>query len=275
MVKGIDFEKVPQNGLYIQRSDQWLIEHHRFTNDDDLEGLRNILREEKFSIKSSGLTHRVMNLWTKSGIFPDRRHEENEWRKFNFVDLIWARVLGILRGYGLSIEKLKLAYKTVTYAYGQKDFFVNYFEFGVVGCLTRKQIWLLVFDDGWSEVVLDEDIQCSEQFHLTEATSYIKINLNSVVQKVYPNVPDPISDLNSVRLEPEELEIISLIRLGELSQLDIYLDGGVVSQLDTYLEEGPDMSPDEVIRKIQFGDLKVLRRDGKTQRIVRKERTKF
>lgn len=69
-----------------------------------------ILREyelEEFGLKELNVSSRVLQHWSQRGILPDKDRQTDENHKFNFVELIWLKIVIELRSVGLSLRAIK------------------------------------------------------------------------------------------------------------------------------------------------------------------------
>jgi DNA-binding transcriptional MerR regulator len=69
-----------------------------------------ILREyelEEFGLKELNVSSRVLQHWSERGILPDKNRETDENHKFNFVELIWLKIVIELRSVGVSLRSIK------------------------------------------------------------------------------------------------------------------------------------------------------------------------
>ncbi len=63
---------------------------------------------EEFTLIDLGITTRVFNHWTKMGLMPDRKKwKSGNTYRFNFIELIWFKIVKELREFGYPIEKIK------------------------------------------------------------------------------------------------------------------------------------------------------------------------
>jgi DNA-binding transcriptional MerR regulator len=69
-----------------------------------------ILREyelEEFGLKELNVSSRVLQHWSERGILPDKDRATDENHKFNFVELIWLKIVIELRSVGISLRSIK------------------------------------------------------------------------------------------------------------------------------------------------------------------------
>jgi DNA-binding transcriptional MerR regulator len=90
----------------------------------------NVLEEEYFSeeytLKDLGVSARVLQNWSDRGILPDKKREEDQNHKFNFVELIWLKLILELRLLGYPIENIKKVKKALL----GKQSFLKIFKIG-------------------------------------------------------------------------------------------------------------------------------------------------
>ena len=71
--------------------------------------LNEYLAEEMFIRPDVGLTNRTMNNWEAEGLIENRRDTEQRWRRFNFVEFVWLRLIHQMREIGVPIGTIKKA----------------------------------------------------------------------------------------------------------------------------------------------------------------------
>ena len=59
-----------------------------------------------FSAKDLKVPYRNINHWDEKGLLLNTRREDGQWRKFNFIDCIWIRILSELRKFGVSFPRI-------------------------------------------------------------------------------------------------------------------------------------------------------------------------
>ena len=71
--------------------------------------LYEFLSEQMFLRPEIGLSSREMNSWEKEGLIENRRGEEQRWRRFDFIEFVWLRLVMQMREIGLPIETIRKA----------------------------------------------------------------------------------------------------------------------------------------------------------------------
>ncbi|HAT7922480.1 TPA: MerR family transcriptional regulator [Legionella pneumophila] len=221
------------------------------------------LTEKKFTIKNIESTYRVINHWSKLGLFDDCRTDSKGWRKFSIVDMAWLRVLMELRTFGLSLEKIKKGYETI------KNKLVM-FEFGIASCMMKRGINLIIFKDGHIEITSRNTIALSESARYFNETSYIVISLNRCLELVFPN-RNYTPELDTLELSKKEIFLLGELRLGKYDQLALQMKNGDIQFIDTTTKHFEIGKVADILNKISNGSIEIKKAKGK---IIYLEETK-
>lgn len=65
------------------------------------------IRDKQFSVKDINIPYQWVNNWDKEGLLFEDEREDGKWRKFNFVDYLWIKIIVELREFGLSYDVIK------------------------------------------------------------------------------------------------------------------------------------------------------------------------
>lgn len=82
-----------------------------FNIDNLFEEIEKGLFNEEFTLKnlcSNDVTSRHLQYWFDNGLLPDSNRKQDENHKFNFVELIWIRLITELRVLGFPITKIRI-----------------------------------------------------------------------------------------------------------------------------------------------------------------------
>jgi DNA-binding transcriptional MerR regulator len=66
---------------------------------------RQLLSEKKYTIKDAGVTHRTIFHWEQKGLLFGQ-NDVGKWRKFDFVGLIWLKLVRQLRNFDVPIKAI-------------------------------------------------------------------------------------------------------------------------------------------------------------------------
>ncbi len=69
--------------------------------------LEKKLKEKLFHMKELELTQRVVMHWDQFGLIDLPRSNNEEWRKFSFLDYVWLHIIQDLRNVGVPLEVIK------------------------------------------------------------------------------------------------------------------------------------------------------------------------
>jgi len=265
-----------------RHSDAWIYLLSSFdeAQSDILTDIKAFLLTEKYSVKDTDITYRMVNTWCKAGIMADRRKTEDGWRRLTFTDLIWLHLLIELRKFGLSIDQLAVAYKTAFYVHGDTQNPWNVFAVGVAQCFQKTNISIVIFNDGFLALAFDDELTSHD--HLSSHTSstaqtnlqiepYIKLNLNQLVRKAHPKLSLAESQKLSIRLSGEELEVISTIQEDDLDNITIRLKGGKIQRIEKEKSQSNYQgSLNELIKEISYGEATLSVKEGRIAYVKQK-----
>ncbi|MGZ4056396.1 MAG: MerR family transcriptional regulator [Bacteroidia bacterium] len=65
------------------------------------------IAEKAFSLTDTGVTHRLITYWDQKELLLES-NENKKWRKFNFEELIWIRMIARLRQLNIGVETIKV-----------------------------------------------------------------------------------------------------------------------------------------------------------------------
>lgn len=246
-----------------------------------LSEVKAFLLTEKFSVKDTDITYRLVNTWSKAGIMVDRRKAGDGWRRLTFIDLVWLHVLVELRKFGLSIQQLALAYKTAFYVNGDTQKPWSVFTVGVAQCFQKTNISIVIFNDGFLTLAFDDELTLHEHLsaHISSTAQanskiepYIKLNLNQLVRKVHPKLSHAEYKNLSVSLSSEEIEVVSAIQEDDLDNITIRLNNGKIQRIEKE-KSHPNYrsSVEDLIKDISYGEATIKVKEGRIAYVQQKE----
>lgn len=253
-MKEIKMDKL--NRIYID--DNFLIAIGGYLQDKDKgASYVNVLTEKKFTIKDTDTTYRVINHWSKLGLFDDARPDDKKgWRKFSIVDLTWLQILNELRKFGLSLEKIKIGYTAIKET-------EHILECGISLCFLKKGINLIVFSDGHIEVVPREAVTKSESLGSFKETSYLVVSLNNCLNSLFPN-KNFSPQLNMFELSKNEIEVLSDLRFGGYEEISVQMRNGDIHRVDTKSKDVGEIGKlSDILNVVKDGDFTIKKQDGK------------
>lgn len=255
------------NRIYI--GDGFLIAIGTYLQDKE-EGKKytNILTEKKFTIKDTDTTYRVINHWSKLGLFDDDRPDDNKgWRKFSIVDLAWLQILNELRSFGLSLDKIKAGYAEIKETW-------EIFECGISLCFLKKAINVIVFSDGHMEVVPREAVAGSESIGYLKEKSYLVISLNNCLSNLFPD-KNFSPTLKTFELSEKEISLLAELRFSGCDEISVHMRNGTIHRIDTKSKDVGEIGKlSDILNAIKDGDFTVKKQDGKILYVEKTKKTK-
>lgn len=67
---------------------------------------KKFINESAFSLSDTGVNHRLITYWDNKGLL-NKQNIDSKWRKFNFEELIWIRLISKLRQFNIGVETIK------------------------------------------------------------------------------------------------------------------------------------------------------------------------
>ena len=246
------------------RDDSWdfLLGDFHGGNNAGLEELKSLLNDKALSVKDTELTYRLINHWSEAGLIPDNRKIEGKgWRKLSRLDVIWTHCLSEMRKFGLPHSSLKMAYKTTFFHHGDASKPIPLLGFGVALCLLKNPVFLIVFSDGWVELLRKRDVEYSKLCGLLR-DSYLIINLNRICEAVLGGRGKEEFEC-AIELDKISTTVLSLISEGKLDSLEIKFKDGKPQSLKKVMRVNPSINLEGILKSIQHGELTIKRQNGK------------
>ncbi len=188
-----------------------------------------------YKASNTDLTYRQINTFDNTGLLNDRRNSNTKWRKFSFKDLIYIRLLFLLKKYGVKNEQL---FDLKKHFYGEMEKGIDKSKSGMcsnicsemaIGCvLSGNEIYLCFSSDG--KTMFFDSAYFLFFRNVFTAEDFIFIPLSSVINDLKKSAnKDPIEmnyTLSTIvtsenTLKTHEKEIISLLRNKEYNSLNI------------------------------------------------------
>lgn len=127
------------------------------------------LRKPQFRVEKDVHSYRVIRSWEEFGILDNNRKNPGAWRKFSHVELVWLRIIKILRTYGVELEKILRVKK---YIFENEKYMLDY------------RIWQSMnFGYDSRLIVLPDGSAFYEGENYTRSEVYLSINLTEIIKQ--------------------------------------------------------------------------------------------
>lgn len=267
-------------GGVMYRNESWdiLVGDYLSGNIEELELLKCLLSERKYSAKQTNITYRVINHWAEQGLISSYRNSDSAagWRKLCLFDLIWINVLVELRKYGMSISMLRNTFESVFNHQSISSLHIPVFEIGVCLCIQKTPVSLIVFSDGAAEVIRDSDLDLTLSMGLISPKSYVLINLNECCQQILSGA-GKATRLPKFQLSNTEIDVLSALQTKELASLEILFKDGRPHSFNQKIlnRDSKVTSIEDLLRAIEFGEVRVKKENGKIVFFESNQKQKF
>ncbi len=220
------------------------------------------LSEKNIKQSNIHITSRLLNHWEKLGLIDDERPDGKGWRKFSICDIVWMELIHELRKFGFSNELIQNAKNDLIQRSTNKTISGNQllqYNVGRVVCF-RIPVFVLVFNTG--EIEFASNQEASLAYSLETISNHIKIELNSIVQKLYKIDLTPENKSMFV-LSPKEIEVLEEIRTNGFGNINVELKDKEITSITTEHKFGKGTSISELMKDFPNQDLEIKQRNGK------------
>lgn len=199
-----------------------------YLTDKNLDYLRKILRERKYTTKDTGVDYRTISHWQEMKLLPKSVYKQHGWKKLTLFEVIWIRAISQSREYGFSLDKISKARDEIEWK-ELESLGVSILEYYTALALaTDSDPYILLLPDGQAEIATTYEI-FSRNFFDNE-TDLLMISIKSILRKLKFNVPK--SNLLH-ELTTNEESLLQSIRYEGNKEINIHLKEGVIKELTT------------------------------------------
>lgn len=256
---------------HILRGDSFDVAFYSYLNSEHLESTHRMLTEKRFTLKSSDVGTRVINHWESEGVTEDPREDGTGWRRFSILDMVWLHSVARLRSFGMSMDKLKRARKSLASlgAFKLEDSpQISFYEFYITQALLRQPVVLLVFEDGGVQLATENEYTGGPTRVIGGLADHVRISLNGVLQSLFPRMELSPKRDRSMALSDEELDVLVMLRTGNYNSVTIKYRNGEMERIEAE-EQVPERRIIDILKEADFQDVTIKRRDGKDIHVSR------
>lgn len=269
----VDLDKIDGYHRIFHLTD-WHETYNALLNREDGKKVDKLISEKRYTVKDSDTTYRIINHWMSQGLLEDDREDTSKgWRKLALTEILWLRILLVLRRYGLPLEKLQNTYNSLFFFNGEHSLW--WLKSAMALCLSQKpiQVFVVVFDDGKAAFASLKSLLFTDRIK-GQAQSYIRINLNLLCCEMLGSnkyIPELEKDFE---LAEDEIDLINTIRTNEYDQVSLRLNAGHIEQIDTTKMVSGAQSISELLENINFGEVTFQVVKGKVAHTKTTKKTK-
>jgi DNA-binding transcriptional MerR regulator len=233
--------------------------------------VERLMNERRYTIKDTDATYRAINHWTEQGLLDDDRADNSGWRKLSSKDVVWLRILGELRKFGLPLEKLRETHKSLSPSTSIE------FEAALALCFQKPAtpVFVVVFDDGYAEVATLRSLRITE-YMVGYELPYIRINMNALCCQMLGNASLMPPLKMPIELVGSEQEIVEALRGADNSEVRFLVNKGDIEEIQQVKKLEGLQHIATLMQKISHGEVTVKIENGRPVHTttIKKKRTK-
>jgi hypothetical protein len=239
-----------KEGLVVPRGDGFDVSFAEYHTSEKLADFRLVLNDRHYNVGETDVAYRVVNHWDQSDLMPDGV-VAGGWRKFNYVEMTWLRIVQHLRDFGMPLKTILKAKQGVIEWHKDTDSY-PYFEYYVAaGLISDLDTYVAVTKDGRAGLVSTDEIPL---LRLTNegALDLVLISIKGIIKAFgVKNIPDPKLTLT---LGKKEAEIFSILA-GENKEVKVGMKNKAINDVETVQILGVKDSLNEIDKKFKLGKL--------------------
>ena len=229
----------------------------------ELAHVRESIRVKDKALDSENLSYRIINHWEKEGLISDIRPSGKGWRKYSLIDRVWLEVIVELRKFGYPLERIKQVKENLERSETETSSSMPLLETHfALAFFPKEPCYLLVFPNGEVLLAILSEYNLSDEIGLIE--SHIKINLNRLIQKIFPNMDLKPKYKSSLELSPEEIELMFFVRMGNYESITVKRRDGKIDYIEATETLSADARLTEIIKEQDYQDIEIKTAEGKT-----------
>ena len=268
MVKESKKENIADNVMFRQ---EFLVWAQRYFKNPLARGTSTLLNRKDAKIERNTFTYRRINHWYEEGLIDDVR-ESNEWRRVSKMDLLWLNIIHELRLWGLSLNAIKDVKQSLSSFSKEVNLTMPLLEFCTVLALTDKvPIYLIIFKDGSCAPITYYDYKLNIS---TGIPDHISVNVNRIVQRLYPESDLSPFFVSDFHLTPEQIALFEFIESSNYEKITVTYKNGKMDLLEGLERVDASKKLVEVLKENKYQKIECNVQDGKTVSIVREIKKK-
>ena len=172
-----------------------------FVLEENHSAFKETLNNRRFTLNKSRHSSKNIIMWEGYGLIKDNRIDNTGWKRYSFTESLWIDLIKKLKRYGLHSKTLipikKMFCETKDQAeiseFPLLDFYIK-----LIVC-DKKQVFLLTDDRANSVLITKEHLGSVEKVHNYEYEDMVKINLNSIVNRLLVELPIELEELRNTK----------------------------------------------------------------------------
>lgn len=221
-------------------------------------------------VKNLPMTYRTINHWESQGLLSNQREQEKKWRQFSIMDQAWLYTIETLRDFGLPLDRIKNIKNTFFTSHEQYSFSLMEYYLSCAYILL-EHVFLVVFSDGFAIPLTYAEYK--DALKNNWIGSHLQININEVVQKIFPDQDFSPKYKNEALIEPQEFEVFYMIRTGNFEEINVKFKNGSLHLVEGTQSLDKEAKIQDIIREGQYQNIEIKQENRKVvsfKRTIRK-----
>jgi hypothetical protein len=132
----------------------------------------------------------------------------------------------------------------------------------VLAYFFKEPCYLLVFPNGEALVAIQSEYLLSDEIGLID--SHIKINLNRLIQRVFPDKDLKAKFKHKLNLSSEEMELMLFVRTGNFETITVKRKDGKIDLIEATETLSADARLTEILKDQDYQNIEIKTANGKT-----------
>lgn len=261
------------NTTDVYRKEAFDIGFHDYFKDIRNNKISQVLNNRERNIKLTTITYRQLNSWEEQNLISSDR-EGKGWRRFSIMDALWIKIIQELREFGLPHEKLKITKESLSYLSENCGVSMPFLEFYTAFAIGSKMpVLLLVFRDG---VAVPAN---TTQYKITRESigieNHIHINLNEMLQTLFPNIDLKPKKHFELPVNVNEMELLAFLRISNYEKIEIRCKNGQMENFEAVERVTAKKRIQEILKEDPYQDIQIQQQGGKVTAIFKTVKKKF
>jgi DNA-binding transcriptional MerR regulator len=242
--------------------------------DEENSKLHKLIREKRYTVKDTDISSRVINHWDDKGLLPDGvQVEEEKWRKFSFVEIVWLEVVKTLRGFGLSLDAIKKV-KDQILSWNVQEGTYTWFEYYVIKSASSPlDGYLVLSPEDKSSLIFSRHMESSKS--VFGSRTLLLVSLKKMVSNLKVSTVEPES---LISLSEDEVQLLGEVRDPKVSAVSLKMkDGKLKNLISSEIVSGDELGSikKELEENNMFFDVLERSENGKVQSAEIRKKRKF
>lgn len=258
----------------VLRGDGFHISFAKYHTSEKYADFRLVLNDRHYTVGETDVTYRVVNHWDESNLMPDGV-VAGGWRKFNYVEMTWLRIVQHLRDFGMPLKLILKAKEGIIDWHKDTDSYPHFEYYVAAGLISDLDTYVAVAKDGRAGLVSADEIPLLK-FANNGPLDLVLISIKGIIKAFgIKNIPDPELTLTIGKKEGEIFAVLD----GENKEVKVGMKNRAINDVETTQSLPVKDSFKEIDKKFKnskfFGEVTIKYENGVQQSREVRTRRRF